>query len=330
MPRQRRYIKSNSLYEITFRSRDTLPFACTELMKVILQGILARIQRDNKVTVHHYIFEGSHPHILCTANDADQCQKFYGQLQKQITDSIKRLLGLEHLNIWDGRASVIEIGSLEDAIDKIGYLYSNPSNDDLETCIEQYPGVNSWNATLEAGSVNEAIQSEHPWIQLPMIPALPSSSVTAKQDSAVCEKMLAQAKYTHSLRVYPYQWLRCFLENPTEEDLKRVKAAALENLRRREKENSERRAENCKKVLGAARLRRQPLLKPHTPKKKGRKIFVQSMFREVRQRIIENIKQVDELCRKVYQKWKVGDFSVLWPPGTFPPPLPPMANAVLW
>lgn len=328
MPRTRRYFKSNSLYEIIFRAREGLPFACTRYMRLIANGILARVQRDNKVILHHFLLEGSHPHIICTAKDANQCQKFYGQFQKQLTDAIKRLLGRSHLSIWEGRASVIEIPTLNDAISKIGYLYANPSNDDLETCIEQYPGISSWPTFLEAESIDEAVCSEHPWIQLPMIPTLSSTSVTAREDDSLCRQMLSLAKKSHVLEVYPNLWIMRFIDNPTAEDLADVNKRILEDLRLREKANNERREKSKKSVLGAARLRKQPLLSPHTPKKNSRKIFVQSIYKEIRLQIIAELRQIDALCREVYRLWKQGDFSVPWPPGTFPPPLPPMANAI--
>jgi len=100
MPRAPRLIKSNTLYGISFRARRGLPFCCTMYMRAIIEGILARVQRDDKVILHHHVFEGSHVHLIITAKDSDACKMFYGQLEKQITDSIKRLLGLEHLSLW--------------------------------------------------------------------------------------------------------------------------------------------------------------------------------------------------------------------------------------
>ena len=330
MPRTRRYIESNSLYEITFRARDSLPFPCTDYMELIIKSVLARVQDDDKVILHHYIFEGSHPHIFCTARDADQCQRFYGQLEKQLTDSLKRLTGVEHLSVWEGRATVIKIPTLDDAVAKIGYLYSNPSNDDLETSIERYPGVNSWKAFLKASSMDEEVSSEHGWIRQPMIPKLPSHSIAPRQDKAVCKKMLSQVKKSHVLRVYPHAWIKHFIEDPSPTDMERVKQMVLKNLRDREAANALRRERTRKSILGVARLRSQPLLKPHRPKKTACKIFAQSMFKDVRQRLIAELKYIDNLCRQVYERWKRGDFFVPWPPGTFPPPLPPMASALSW
>jgi len=326
MPHTRRLIKSNGLYEISFRARDCLPFCCTDYMKLLIYSALARVQRDNKVILHHFIFEGSHPHILCTAKDANQCQEFYGQLKKQLTDSCKRLLGVTHLRLWEDRAAVIEVPTIEDAIDKIGYLYANPSNDDQVSRIERYPGVSSWKAYQAAESIDACIRSDHPWIQLPMISKLPSRVVTPKQDKWLCQQMRSKAKHLHTLEVYPLQWLQGLIPNPTDKDIARVTKEISENLTTREAANSRRRQLEGKKPIGANKLRYQALLKPHRSKKQGRRIHVQSRVKEIRLAMIKELRAVSDRCSQVYQLWKTGDFSVPWPAGTFPPPLPPLAN----
>ncbi len=329
MPRMRRLIKARGLYEITFRAREVLPFPCTSYMSMIIYSVLSRVQRDQKVLLHHLIFEGSHPHIVCTAQDAEQCHRFYGEVQKQLTDAIKRLTGLTHLNIWEGRATVVEIPTLEDAIDKIAYVYSNPSNDNLVESIEKYPGVSSWRAFSAARDLSSCIASEHPWIRLPMIPSLPSRSVTSRQDKFLCEEMLKASKKKHSLKIYPNLWIKRFIKNPTAQKVESVCKEIKERIEGREFENLKQREKSHKTPLGVEMLRKQPLLKAHTPKKHSRKIFVQSQFKEIRIQLIQEMKWIDSLCRKVYRTWKRGDFRLLWPPGTFPPPLSPQASILL-
>jgi len=102
MPKSRREFKSGHLYEICFRARSGIPFVVTEYMKLIIESILARVQRDYKVTLCHYIWMGSHPHILSIFRDADQARCFYMEVEKKLTDAIKRLLGVDYLNIWKG------------------------------------------------------------------------------------------------------------------------------------------------------------------------------------------------------------------------------------
>ena len=84
--------------------------------------------------------------------------KFYGEIQKRITDMLKRLLGLEYLEIWEGEPTVAEILDLEKAIERIAYFYANPAQDKLVDSIEEFPGFSSWYDYKKAlGKIN----SEH-------------------------------------------------------------------------------------------------------------------------------------------------------------------------
>ena len=114
MPRALRYIESKQVYEICFRAKNSLPLIANSLINIILKGIIARVQRDNKLELCHDIWNGSHPHLIVVTKDAEQCTKFYGEIKKNITEAIKKLLGLEHLSLWEDRTSVIRLGNAED------------------------------------------------------------------------------------------------------------------------------------------------------------------------------------------------------------------------
>jgi hypothetical protein len=96
------------------RTRRGLPFMTTLYMQLILESILARVQRDSKVIIDHIIWMANHVHIIIQAKDAAACKNFYGEVQKQITEAMKRLLNLEHLNLWGSNTvSVVEIVGLD-------------------------------------------------------------------------------------------------------------------------------------------------------------------------------------------------------------------------
>ena len=98
------------------RTRVGLPFVCTKYMNLIIEGIVARVQRNHKVQLCHKNFMGNHPHMIIVAKDSLECTNFYGEIKKQLTDSIKRLLGLEHLNLWQKNGtSVIRYHDLKGA-----------------------------------------------------------------------------------------------------------------------------------------------------------------------------------------------------------------------
>ena len=83
-------------------------------------------------------------------------------------------------------------------------------------------------------------------------------------------------------------------------------------------------------VIGKEALKRQAILKPHTPKKRERRVFVISSIKELRIAFIEMHNAICDKCAECYTKWRRGDTSTSWPPGTFRPPLGVMASALVF
>jgi REP element-mobilizing transposase RayT len=128
MPRPRRQIISGEPYELCFRTKRGLPFVCTAYMNLIIRSALARAQRDNKVTLCHIVAMANHFHIILVAKDAFECTKFYCEVKKQITESLKSLLGLDSLNLWKGNGtSVVKFFSESSLIERIAYIWLTPS-----------------------------------------------------------------------------------------------------------------------------------------------------------------------------------------------------------
>ena len=140
MPRSRRLFISKQPYMLTFRVAEGLPFTATHYMKLILEGCIARTQRNYKVTLCHHLWMGNHPHIVAVFKDAELAKRFYTEVQKKLTDAIKRLLGIEHLNIWSRSPRVIELVALRSAMKMIAYYYANPAKANLVERIEECPG----------------------------------------------------------------------------------------------------------------------------------------------------------------------------------------------
>ena len=102
MGRNRRRIISGRAYEVCFRARQGLPLVTNHLMNLIINSVIARKQHDTKVIICHDIWNGSHAHMLLVALDAKNFFNFIGEVQKEITEIIKRLLGLDQLHLWEG------------------------------------------------------------------------------------------------------------------------------------------------------------------------------------------------------------------------------------
>ncbi len=327
MPRTRRMIKSGAVYEVCFRARDSLPLGVHRLIKFIIGASLARTQRDDKITLCHDIWNGSHPHFLLVAKDANQLIAFVSEIQKRITDAMKRLLGYDQLNIWEGYPMIAEVADLDKAKERIAYFYANPAQDDLEDTIERFPGYSSYRGFLGCQEeLGASFRESYPWIRLPSIPRLSSRYLTDSQDRGFVKLLEKKNKKgIHVLERKPNAWMECFgIES--DEEVASVNRDILSYLGEKEKVAREKREGEGKRVMGARALREQPILKEHKPKKRSRKIFVLASTAAARKRVIRELKNFVEKCRECYQAWLQGDFTVVWPPGAFKPPLPPNAS----
>ena len=324
MGRRRRHIISNACYDICFRAKSTLPLAAYRVIKLVIASSVARAQRDDKVILCHDIWEGSHAHLMAVSKDPQQLINFNCEVQKKITDVLKRLLGLDYCEIWEGQAHVAHIADAAKARDRIAYLYANPAQDNLVDNINKFPGYSSWKGFQSSCDTLEACSEEKvPWIRLPSIPVLSSPQLSRQQDTNLVNLLRKSNKSILSLKRYPNAWMKCF--DIEENDVAEQNQAILDEIQERERAAAELREQENKSVMGVAKLLSQPILKPHTPKKRARKIFVLSSIRELRIRLIKEFKEFCNECRYCYQCWLKGDFSVTWPPGAFRPPLPPGA-----
>jgi hypothetical protein len=328
MSRNRRCIISRCCYEFCFRAKASLPLSAHRIIREIIGSSVARAQRDDKIILSHDIWNGSHTHLMGVALDAQQAANFLAEVQKKITDSLKRLMGLSYLNIWEGRPTVARVWSLDAAMKRIAYFYSNPSQDDLEETIDKFPGYSSWNDFLRSRAKLDAkTEEKFSWIRLPSIPVLSSPCLTDKEDARLVRLVRLRNKERYKLTRHPNAWMRCFGVK-TDQEVQEVNDSIIEQIRENELLEAQRRKADGKTVLGAARMRAQPLMKAHVPKEKDRKIYFIASDPETRIAAIAEFKEFCEECDECYQAWKRGDFSVEWPPGAFRPPLGPAYNVL--
>lgn len=306
------------------KTREGLPFVCTRYMKMLLESVMARVQRDEKVILCHFLWMGNHPHIIVRAKDKRACTQFYGEVQKQLTEAVKRLAGLKHLSLWKGNAtSVIPYYDVETVCYRIAYLYANPARANLVDTISEYPGFSSYRAFKRgAPSLDTSSQKECPWVRAPLIEVLSRKSVSAREDSRICTGWKKEAQESHTLVVYPNAWMKGFgIEG--EDEIKETNERIRHYLLDLEQEARKKRK---KKPMGAKRLSEEPLDLTYRSKKESRRIFVYSLDRSLRTYLIAAYHQFCDRCRECYERWKLGDLSVDWPPGSFCPPAPHRQN----
>lgn len=309
------------------RTRRGLPFVYTKYMNMILKSVISRVQRDSKVTLCHHLWMKNHPHIILVAKDKRACTQFYGEVQKQLTDAIKRLCGLSHLSLWKKSAtSVIPYYDIETVCYRIGYLYANPARANQVGTIAQYPGVSSYQEFLRDVSNPLATHvASHPWIRMPLIEALSSRAVSRLEDLRICNDWKKSTTEFHELVIQPNTWMRSFgIVDP--EQVEETNQKIVQYLTGLEQEAREKRKKKNQKVMGQKRLLEEPIDLTYQPKKPTRRIFVHSLDPELRAYLIEKYQEFCDACKQCYERWKLGDFAVRWPDGAFLPSPPHTRN----
>ena len=324
MPRANRVYSNNSVYEIVPRAREHLPMPPNATTNEIRLGILGRTQRDNKVELCHFVDMNNHSHSIAVSTELDKLSKFHMEIKKKTTDAVKALLRLSTLSLWEDRTGVIRVTTLEDVIERIVYLYCNPSNASLCESIDQYPGLSSWDAFKECQpAIDAEIMLDAQWYPVSEIPQLPAScSLTPKQDAALYRELKHSEKACkHPVVLKPFKWLETFGVTDSRE-IEKIRQRIISRVREHEHANTLARERTHKTSVSRAALERERFMKPHKPKKKGRKIFLICSDTELRISLIESFKRTVSRCKECYHLAKAG-MRVEWPPGTFIPWFPP-------
>jgi hypothetical protein len=209
----------------------------------------------------------------------------------------------------------------ETAIQKIVYLYTNPSKDNLEDSIERYPGLSSWKA-FKGGKCSRKCAR----IRRDEVFPLRSTEMSLAQYQGLARRLRNKSRSTHTFRVFPNAWMSAF--GIEDSEVKEVNESILMQVREKEAEYRALRHAEDRTVIGANRLMLQPIDTSYTPHREGRKMWVLSTDKALRKECITWIKSLVEEARRVYGLWKKGDFSCPFPPGLFPPSMPKLAECI--
>ena len=83
--------------------------------------------------------------------------------------------------------------------------------------------------------------------------------------------------------------------------------------------------------MGRERLINQPLDTTYRPKRSGKRMCCLSEDRSIRVVFINFLKDLYEKAKKIAQRWKLGDYSLPFPLGLYPPPMPKLAEPIgIW
>ena len=322
MPENRKYFPHGAVVFIPTRVKEGLPLTPTHFHNLIILGILAKASQLYKVRLCHFVFMGNHLHLILVVESGADVSAFMGYLKGEISHSINRMLGRRQKTIWqDGYDSPL-LFTTADVMRYIKYIYLNPTRSYLTSCIDEYPGVNSWNMLT-----SEVYEQQYKRFARTDMFRLHSPALSINEQRRMAAKLQQLEREANILQLEPYL---CF-EKVADYDgrshaelrtaiLAEVAAATAELQELHKKEN--------KSYIGATALRRQSMLKEHVPDKFGKRMVCICSDIAFRKQFLCHYRELVKEARATYHAWKRGELNPRIPPGMFAPAMPCLASAL--
>lgn len=304
---------------ITSRIQEGLPFAAKPLIQLIIRSILARGQFLFQVEINHFMMMANHFHMIMRVLDPERVAAFIDYFKTETAHAINRLLGRRKRTVWEDSYDAVPLLTPEDTIRKIVYIYTNPQNANLESTIDAYPSLSSWNMFVDGNT-----SFETPWIHRNYITRI-NDFYSEKEELERYNQLRVKASETYTFTLNPDGWMELFGID-SEYEKAEINKRIISDVRAVEKELAQKRRTSGRSVVGALRLRRQPINMSYTPTKFTRRMWCVCSDLELRRRFINFVKGLLREARAITARWKRGDFSEPFPIGLFPPRFPRLAN----
>lgn len=316
-------IRSKKTYDVCFRAVRGLPLPARSLTKLLIESIIARLIATEQVVVCSYVWMANHPHIQLFSLDTNAFTRFHGQLKKNLTDFVKRLLGLSHLSLWDRRSTIAEVLDLDEAINRIVYTFLNPVRAKLVRSIDDYQGCNTWKEFLSATpDLHAVVEKEVPWIRASDLQPLSKANPSWDEERRVIDHLTTKAasRQTFTLRIHPFRWLEAFGIS-TPEEIEAVRARIIARVREEE-------AALANQKIHPQKLQGFVVTDDYIPPPKERSVFMYGSTPEVRISHLKIYRAFVATCDRCFEMMKIGAKNIPWPPGSFIPPCPPLSSSV--
>jgi REP element-mobilizing transposase RayT len=308
----RKYFPHNSVLFCTSRTEEGLPIVCTHNMNFIIWGIMAKATEVYNIDLCHFIFMGNHFHFILRVINPEDVQGFIRYVKSETAHAINRLLGRKQKTIWKGRYDSPLVLDEDKLKDLITYLYLNPVRANLVNSIDEYPGVSSWN--MFKSSIKHKFCKK---IARNKIKRLYSPTLTPNKQKETVQYYETESK-EFKLTLSP---LNCF--KALNSDRESLQKEIVDHIYSEEKKI---RKDRKYEPIGITGLRRESMLKAHTPSKHSPKMICLSIHKELRRSLIIHYKYLCDTASKVYEAWKQGNITLKIPPGLFSPRSPTLVS----
>jgi len=317
-----KYHPHGSVLFCTFSLEEGLLLLANPLCQAIVKTCLARACELYPVRICHIIVEATHIHLVLVVINPDHVEAFFRHFKTDSAHMINGLLGRSKRTVWcEGYDSPVVL-TPKRALIAIAYLYANPAKDNLETSIDRYPGFSSWKM-FQSGE-----HTRH-WKRLrrPQFTTITRDANNLRGYTKRAEEVLASSDEVQTFTLEPNAWMDAFgYYSPQQQQ--RINEHLISRIRLLEERAERKRAREKKRVFGRDRLLAQVLDTAYRPRRKGRRMWCLSEKRSMRVEFIRFFKALMQKARAVREKWKLGEVTVPYPPGLYPPSMPKLANVL--
>ncbi len=296
MPNPLKYFEHGSLYFITSRTEEGLPFKEAHLFSDALDAILARALELYPVDLVAFDLEANHIHILLCAQNPEHVPLFVGYVKQELSHMVNKIRGRQKKTLWcEGYDSPVLLGE-EEAMHYITYLYNQNYSSRMMYC-------NSWQM-FTSGKHSKVCQRHY--------------RTHSKDENGTSAPAI--------LNISPFAWLAKLSSSSKAT----IKAELLRMIARARELKLSGRASSKQKVPTARPLSEvaKPTDDDYVPTKRGRRLYCICWDQEIRASYLSFIEESIAQCREVLDCWRSGNFTVMWPPGFFPPSAIRRANPV--
>ena len=309
-----------SLLFVTASVEEGILLPCNPLMTYLVFSALATSQSLYPVRVIALLTSGTHIHLMLLVENPDDVKDFMGHFKTEYAHMVNRLLGRRKRTVWCEGYHSAPILTFKSALEKLVYLYTNPAKDGLESSIELYPGFSSY-SMLKAGITSRKCKR----IRRPALSPLPAQDLSIQQFIRIREQLKQDSNESVILSIDHDAWMNVFGIS-SKQDRARARQLLISEIKNAEARFAATRTKNNQGVLGAARLRSQGFDLTYIPVRFGFKAWCFcSGDTQLRKRFISLVKIMIERGKEVVERWRVGDYSVPFPLGLYPPSLPRLA-----
>lgn len=318
MPAPPKFFFHGGIYFITTSVERDFMLPPNPLIREIILKSLAQAQKLYPIEIIDIIVLPTHVHLLVRILDPECAASFMERFKTESAHAINRLLGRRRSTLWCERYDSPYIPDLETALNKIVYIYTNPSNDGAVDRIDEFPGFNTFNLRvsssihpLKAGPIEIGTYV----IPRPSFTKLKSHSLdyyTKYRDGLVKGLQSAVVKITPNA---------LFEKFGVYDDLsiQHYNQVIIERIRQKEALNRVERALAKKGVIGARKLTKMVIGSAFMPERSGRRMRVHCQNKALRIETLLWMRDLQRAGKDVRERWRVGDYSERYPMGLFPP-----------